>query len=144
MHFNTRWLRADEISSIIPLLITLYPKNTEALLKQRLQEMLQLNYKCAAIFSDDGELAGICGIWELNKHYVGKHIEPDNVVIAHKFRGKGLGQQLMEFIHQYAIGQGCLASELNCYTGNQEGVRFWIAQGYRILGFHMQKKFKES
>jgi GNAT superfamily N-acetyltransferase len=76
----------------------------------------------------------------MTKYYVGKHIEPDNVIIHPDYRGSGVGEALMKWIYNYAISQGCVASELNCYVSNNAGQKFWINQGYNVIGFHFQKQ----
>ncbi|EQD69526.1 GCN5-related N-acetyltransferase, partial [mine drainage metagenome] len=50
-------------------------------------------YQCAGLY-DDGRLIGICGLWILTKYYVGKHIEPDNVVIQ-----EDIGPEVSEEAH---------------------------------------------
>jgi GNAT superfamily N-acetyltransferase len=89
------------------------------------------------------QLIGMSGLWLLNKYYVGKHIEPDNVMVLPEYRGNGIGEQLLEWITAYGKAQGCIASELNCYVNNSEGLKFWLNNGYKVLGFHCQKKFEE-
>lgn len=129
----------EQIHSIIPLLQILNPKIEESVLQTRLDEMLQQNYKCLGVF--DGErLIGISGLWIVTKLYVGKHIEPDNVVIHPDYRNQGIGEQMMQWIYDYGRQNGCVASELNCYVSNEKGHKFWFNEGYKILGFHFQKK----
>ena len=128
------------MGTIIPLLKVLDESINDETLNQRLDGMLDNNYECVGAYHND-ELIGICGLWTLNKYYVGKHIEPDNVIILPKHRSSGVGEQMMTWIYEYAKTKGCEASELNCYVSNHKGVRFWIKQGYRIIGYHMQKKF---
>lgn len=136
--YQVKLIPQEDLATIFPLLKILDPNIAEELLQQRLQEMQQHNYLCAGIY--DGELLiGISGMWILYKYYVGKHIEPDNVMIHPDHRGSGAGEALMNWIHDYAKEQGCLASELNCYVSNSKGVAFWVKQGYRILGFHFRK-----
>lgn len=115
----------------------------EALLNERIADMvLHHNYECIGVYAGD-ELIGMSGLWILNKYYVGKHIEPDNVVILPAYRGKGIGQQLLKWMDDYGKAQGCVASELNCYVNNSEGLKFWLNNGYKVLGFHCQKKFED-
>ncbi len=126
--------------SIIPLLKLLNGTIPEATLKQRLDEMVTQGYKCIGIF--DGEtLIGVCGIWILTKYYVGRHIEPDNVIITPEYRGKNIGHELMIWIEEYAKANGCVAGELNCYVGNQRAHRFWEKEGYEVIALHFQKKY---
>lgn len=133
-------LPREQISNIIPLLRLLDDKITEDVLKERLNEMFDRGYICLGVFDGD-KLIGISGLWILTKYYVGRHIEPDDVVILPEYRGLGVGEKMMEWIYQFAKEQGCVASELNCYVGNSAGQKFWANEGYRIIGFHYQKKF---
>lgn len=63
-------------------------------------------------------------------------------MILPEFRNKKYGDLLINHIHAIAEKENCEASELNVYTNNSAGIKFWINKGYRILGFHMQKSFK--
>lgn len=128
----------EDIYSIIPFLHILNKNIPEEILKERLDEMIKYNYKCIGIF-DEKQLIGICGIWILVKYYVGKHIEPDNVIILPEYRSKNIGKKLMHYIEEYAKNIGCIASELNCYIQNEEGKKFWEQEGYKAIGYHFQK-----
>lgn len=137
--FDIRLIPKDELHTIIPLLRILNDAIDENTLQERLEDMKQRNYACAGVY-DGARLIGICGLWILNKYYVGKHIEPDNVMILPQYRNKGVGEQMMQWVYEYGRSQGCIASELNCYVVNDKGIRFWLNQGYKIIGFHCQKK----
>jgi GNAT superfamily N-acetyltransferase len=123
---------------IIPFLRLLNEKIAEDILDNRLTEMFSQGYKCVGIFNNK-KMIGISGLWIMTKYYVGKHIEPDNVIIHPDYRGSGVGEALMKWIYEYAISQNCIASELNCYVSNNAGQKFWINQGYNVIGFHYQK-----
>ena len=140
MNIKFELLPRTEIKNIIPLLRVLDERFSEELLEERLNEMFERGYLCVGVFDND-KLIGLSGLWILTKYYVGRHIEPDDVVILPAYRGKGIGEQMMQWIYQFAKEQGCVASELNCYAGNSAGQKFWANEGYRIIGFHYQKKF---
>jgi len=140
MSYTIKLIPKAEIETILPLLQMLNETISTETLHERLGDMLVKNYECVGVY-DNETLIGISGIWLLNKYYVGKHIEPDNVVIHPDYRNKGVGEMMMQFVHNYAIENGCAASELNCYTANQNGIKFWINQGYKLIGFHFQKRF---
>lgn len=133
-----RLINQEELHTILPFLQMLNEKTSADILSERLKDMQTHNYKCVGVYDGD-KLIGITGIWILTKHYIGKHIEPDNVIIHPDYRNQKIGEQLFQWIFDYARTQGCVASELNCYVQNHKGVRFWINQGYRIIGYHMQK-----
>ncbi len=131
--YRIELIEKDNLSIILPLLEALNEKlSTDVLMKE-------YNYHCAGVY-DGNKLIGICGLWILVKHYVGKHIEPDNVIIDQRYRNKGIGELMMQWVTDYAKTIGCEALELNCYVQNSSGLKFWMNKGYKVLGFHLQKK----
>ena len=139
MNFEIRKIEKEEISNILPLLQILNPGMDHELISQRIDIMLQHQYECIGIYDGD-RLIGISGYWILHKVYAGKHIEPDNVIIHPDYRNKKLGEKLLEWIHDLARKENCNTSEINCFSINHAGYKFWINQGYEIIGFHMIKK----
>jgi diamine N-acetyltransferase len=139
---NTRTIRLlenYELPLTMPLIQLLNPSLTEQVLRERMDAMPAFGYHCVGVF--DGDVCiGCCGFWVLLKYYAGKHIEPDNVVIHPDYRSQGIGEQMIRFVEQYAKEIGCEGLELNAYTTNHAGQKFWMNQGYKIVGFHMQKK----
>ena len=129
----------SDIHKIIPLLQLLNKELETTIIATRLDEMVKQGYQCAGIYHQE-KLIGICGIWILTKYYIGKHIEPDNMVFLPEYRSQGLGKKLIEWIHQYGKSLGCVASELNCYLANERGQKFWQTEGYDKIAFHFQKK----
>lgn len=136
--YEIKLIPKTEMKSIIPFLQILNDKISVEVLNKRIDEMLAINYECVGVY-DKHNLIGISGLWILNKYYAGRHIEPDNVVIHPDYRNNGIGELMMKWIYDYAKKNGCDSSELNCYVTNQEGIKFWINQGYKIIGYHFQK-----
>lgn len=135
-----RMIPSEEIHCIIPLLKILDTRFSDDTLKDRLDEMLDSGYQCVGIYEND-KLIGVSGLWILYKYYVGKHIEPDNVILAHEYQGRGIGRQLMAWIYAYGKSIGCVGSELNCYVTNESGQKFWESEGFEPIGVHYQKIF---
>ena len=126
---------------ILPLLTELNNYTSKEVLIDRLKEMAQQeNYKCIGMYLNN-ELIGISGLWHIIRHYCGKTIEPDHVVISSEHRNKGLGKLLFQWIYNYAEKNGYEASELNTYIRNKKSHKFYENEGYRKLGFHYLKKF---
>ena len=71
---------------------------------------------------------------------MGKHIELDNIIILPEYQNKNIGTKLMAWIELYAKENNCVASELNCYVGNEEAHRFWKKEKYELIALHFQKK----
>ena len=133
---------AENIFSIVPLLQQLNSSISEETMKLRLNEMISQGYECVGVFKKE-TLIGISGLWIRTQYYVGKHIEPDNIVLHPDYRDQKIGRQLMQWIYNYGVSKGCVASELNCYVQNERGNGFWKSEGYEIIGHHYQKKFKD-
>ncbi|AOW19888.1 GNAT family N-acetyltransferase [Urechidicola croceus] len=128
----------DDIYDIIPLLKQLNDKTPEDILKNRLLEMVEQNYECAVMYANK-TLIGVCGMWFMTRHYIGKSMEIDHVIIDHNYRDLGLGKRFFSWIYNYAKDKGCDASELNAYVQNQKSHKFYFNEGYNIYGFHFLK-----
>ena len=136
--YNIKIIPKENIDQIIPLLEILNPKTEKEILIQRLNDIKEINYQCIGVY-DHTHLIAISGIWILNKIYAGKHIEPDNVVVHPDYRNHGIGEQLLNWIHEYGRSLGCFTSELNSRITNENGNRFWKRMGYKVVGYHFIK-----
>ena len=132
-----------ELLSILPLVKILNPDIDEAVLARRLEEMPGQGYQCAGAYFE-GRLVGICGLWIATRFYCGKYLEPDNVVVYPDFRSLGVGQKLMAWVYDYARAQNCEVAELNSYVVSPRSHKFYFNEGFRILGFHFQKRMDEE
>ncbi|WP_108425566.1 GNAT family N-acetyltransferase [Flagellimonas amoyensis] len=142
--YTIQWIPQEKLKDILPLAYILNREKIPlAVLENRLTEMIPMGYKCIGVY-DQEELIGICGVWVLNKLYAGKHVEPDNVMIAPNYQGKGIGQLMMDFLFVYAKEIDCETAEVNCYAENTRGKKFWETHGYVPLGYHMIKKLKNE
>lgn len=141
MPVDFKIIDAKDIFVIIPFLQKLSDDaNSEAVLQERLLEMVTQNYECIGVYKN-GNLIGVCGLWFMTRHYVGKSVEIDHLYIEKKSQGQGLGKIVMEWVDNYAQSKGCKASELNTYVQNYPSHKFYYNQGYEIKGYHFLKKF---
>ncbi|WP_431167604.1 GNAT family N-acetyltransferase [Tenacibaculum halocynthiae] len=134
----------ERIFKIIPLLTVVNTTTPSDVLKLRIEEMTTYsNYECVGVFDND-KLIGICGLWYSTRHYIGKSVEPDHVVIDETYRGKNIGKQFFNWIYEYTKSKGCEAMELNTYTGNRKSHKFYYNEGFEIYGFHFLKVLRED
>ena len=133
----------ENILDIIPLLRQLNEKTPLKILEERLKEMVSQNYECIGMY-DNQKLIGICGIWYMTRHYIGKSMEVDHVVIDSNYRNRGFGKFFFEWIYNYSIKKGCEASELNTYVSNPKSHKFYYNEGYNIYGFHFLKILRKD
>lgn len=137
-------IEKESILDIIPLVQKINSKTPEELLKQRFLEMIELpHYECIGLFVDE-KLVGVTGLWYTTRHYIGKSVEPDHVVIDEAYRGKKLGKQFFKWIYEYTALKGCEAVELNTYTGNTKSHKFYYNEGFDIYGFHFLKVTRDD
>lgn len=142
MPITFKILEPSQINTIIPLVLKLNNhKISEAVLKQRFAEMVTQNYECAALYDRD-KLIGIAGMWFCTRHYSGRSVELDHVIIDDAYRKKGLGKQFMKTIYDYALQKGFQSVELNTYVQNHLSHKFYMNEGFEILGYHFLKKLQ--
>ena len=102
-------------------------------------EMIPSGYRMVGIF--DGDLCvGISGMWFGTKLYCGKYLEADNVVIDEKYRSKGVGKILFDWMEAEGKRLGCTLLMLDAYVENFPVHRFYYRQGFIARGFHYLKK----
>ncbi len=137
---SIRIIEPEKIFIIIPLLQKLGKYTvSEEVIKERLLEMVQQNYECLGIF-DDNQLIGICGLWFQTRHYAGRSVEMDHVIIDDTSRGRGVGKLLVEFVTNYAKKKSCNWIELNSYVHNFPSHKFFYNQGFVAKGYHFVKE----
>ena len=101
--------------------------------------MVQLpDYKCFGLLFKE-QLVGIATGWTTVRIYCGKQLELDNVIIDNKHSSKGYGKWFMHEIEIWSKKNDYDSIELNAYVENSRAHKFYLNQGYKILGFHFQK-----
>ena len=140
MSFEFKIIESKDIKAVIPLVQKLNNYEvSESLLKDRFSEMINQNYECAVIY-DGAIIIGVCGLWYCTRHYSGRSVEADHVIIDDAYRGQGLGKQFFDWIYKYLSAKGFETIELNTYVGNNPSHKFYYNEGFNILGYHFLKK----
>ena len=125
----------NEMLNHISVLNDIYPSLTREEYDRELDEMLPLNYGQVAVF--EGEICiGISGFWIGTKLWCGKYLELDNIVVLEKYRSKGVGKLLFDFLHKKAVENDCTMLSLDSYTHNFKAHKFFYNQGFSPKGFH--------
>ncbi|MTI30548.1 GNAT family N-acetyltransferase [Xanthovirga aplysinae] len=138
-------LGVDDIELILPLLQQLNPNLTPEILRSRLSEMFTYShYLCLGLLNEEGVVVGISSGWLTTRIYSGKQLELDNVIVDNKLQSNGVGGKFLELINSRAKQMGCETIELNTYVSNDRSHKFYFKQGYKILGFHFQKKLERE
>ncbi len=132
-------LDLSKIQDIAPLLEKLNAyKIPLEVLKQRCLEMATGHYECAVIW-DKERIIGVCGLWYCTRHYSGRSVEVDHVYIEDAYRGQRLGKQFFEWIYTHISSKEVETIELNAYVGNSGAHKFYLNEGFHIIGYHFLK-----
>jgi GNAT superfamily N-acetyltransferase len=133
----------ENIFEIIPLLKQLNDKSPTHLVRERLLEMTTQNYECVGMYLN-GKLIGICGIWYMTRHYIGKSSEIDHVVIDKKLQSKGYGKQFILWVVAHLKSKGVEACELNAYIPNVKSHIFYEREDFKKYGFHFLRVLRDD
>ena len=125
------------------LIIQLSPNLSFNEYESLLKLMIPHNYFQAAVY--DGEKCiGVSGYWLLAKLYSGKYIEIDNFVIDERYRSKGVGKLLVDWMMEEARNKGCSMAVLDAYVENFKAHHFYYREGFIARGFHYIKKLNDQ
>jgi shikimate dehydrogenase len=64
----------------------------------------------------------------------------DNVVVQEGFRHAGIGRELMEKAHEWAMAAGVESIELNVWEFNQDAIAFYKTLGYETISRKIRKR----
>jgi GNAT superfamily N-acetyltransferase len=134
-----RLMEPDELEDILPLMEDTHPDIPLELLEDRLAAMRDSHYGCVGGYCDE-QLVAVCGFWITTRFYCGKQLEVDNVAVDGIHRSKGIGRDMMAWVCDYARSIGCLTCELNTYVNNTRSHKFYMNEGFDIIGYHMEKE----
>ncbi|MFD1294679.1 GNAT family N-acetyltransferase [Lutibacter holmesii] len=138
---SVKILGKDYLGQILQLTKQLNPTLTSSELESRQLQMFEFeNYTCFGLFEDE-VLIGVASGWITVRLYSDRQLEIDNFVIDSDLQSNGYGKLFITEIELWAKANNCKTVELNTYVQNDRSHKFYFNKGYRILGFHFQKKF---
>jgi GNAT superfamily N-acetyltransferase len=132
---DVREVPTAALDTILDLVGRQNPKISPEQLAHRLELMAARHYRCVGAYLD-GKLVGVAGIWTGCRFYCGPYIEADNVIVDPAYRNRGIGQKLMDWIHDEGRRLGCYVAGLDSYVTFTDAHRFYERMGYTKLGYH--------
>jgi ribosomal-protein-alanine N-acetyltransferase len=78
---------------------------------------------------DDGRAAGFCTVW-----VIVDEVHINNVAIAPEFRGRGLGEALLEFVLRLWSGFGARRATLEVRRSNLTAINLYSKLGFTVAG----------
>lgn len=132
-----------EMLEHIALLQEMYPNLSVEDYAKDLDEMIPNNYIQVAVF-ENGECLGLSGVWFGTKLWCGKYIELDNIIVSNKFRSKGVGKLIFDYVQNLGEEMGVSMLSLDSYTTNHKAHKFFYNEGFGPKGFHFIKVLNEA
>lgn len=131
----------EHLEKVLDLLQELNPDMERKRLEEIQLRMVELpNYDCFGLFSN-GQLIGISSGWTTVRVYCGKQLELDNVIIDSRLQSKGYGKFFINAIKEWILNNDYESLSLNTYVQNARSHKFYFNEGFKILGFHFEKRF---
>jgi len=133
-------LSKGDIDNMLPLVFQLNKAYEESQMRIYLEEMFNYEtYVCFGLFLEE-QLIGITSGWTATKLYSGKQLEIDNVIVDSEFQSNGYGKFMEKAIVIWCKERNYNSVELNTYVKNSGSHKFYFNQGYKIIGYHFEKK----
>lgn len=134
----------EEMLQHLDVLQDLYPSLTLEEYSRDLDEMLPNNrYGQVAVFDGD-KCIGLTGYWIGTKLWCGKYLEIDNLVVSKKYRSKGAGKFMFDYLSEKAKQENCVMMSLDSYTYNFKAHKFFYNEGFAPRGFHFINILQED
>lgn len=128
---NIRPAEAHDSFALISLLAELGYGNTESLMNQRLQQLINHPDETLLVAADHQTVLGF-----LSLHFIpqlalsGDFARISYFCIADGERSKGVGQQLLQYAEQLARQHGCDRMEVHCHEKRIKANQFYAREGY--------------
>lgn len=133
----------SEMMKHIALLQEMYPNLSLEDYSKDLDDMIPNNYFQVAVF-ENGKCLGLSGVWFGTKLWCGKYIELDNIIVSNKFRSKGVGKYIFDYVQNLGKEMGVSMLSLDSYVTNHKAHKFFYNEGFGPKGFHFIKILEED
>ncbi|MDC1435875.1 GNAT family N-acetyltransferase [Gammaproteobacteria bacterium] len=98
-------------------------------------------YKLAYI-REEANIVAVAGYRINTNLFMGKHLYIDDLVTAESQRSKGYGENLLSWLRELAISEGCSYLHLNSGTHRGRAHKFYFEQGFTIASYHFSEQLK--
>ena len=105
--------------------------------------MEQAGYKLLCV-EEGGKVVAVAGYRIGLNLFMGKHLYVDDLVTAGDVRSKGYGEQLISWLREHAIAEGCQYFHLDSGTHRGAAHRFYFRQGFTIASYHFSEKLSDG
>ena len=130
----------DELRATWPVMRQLRPHLDEGRYVELVRSMAAEGYRVAALYDEDGRVAGVAGYRFMTMLYAGRVLYLDDLVTDEAARSKGHGGTLLDWLKQQARENGCAELQLISHTKREAAHRFYFREGFGIECFEFRWK----
>ena len=94
-------------------------------------------YQLAALY-DENAVRAVAGYRIMEMLYYGKIMYVDDLNTDERFRSKGYGKELMDWLKAEAIAQGCAQLHLDSGVQREQTHRFYFRERFTINCYHFR------
>ena len=110
-------------------------------LKKNLIDMLENKDETILVIDYNGIIIGYAAISQY-KNNVTNTIWIEQIIIDNKYRNKGYGKELIKEISEFAKKNNCGRIELNCWSFNEDALKFYEKIGFKEQRVILEKEVK--
>jgi GNAT superfamily N-acetyltransferase len=130
----------EEILATCAVMRELRPHVPEAEYVATVRRMMASDgYRLAACHLD-GAVAGVAGFRILEMLYSGRSLYVDDLSTAERFRSRGCGKALLDWLDAEAARLGCKELHLDSGVQREAAHRFYFRERMVISSFHFRKR----
>jgi GNAT superfamily N-acetyltransferase len=143
MNITIRHAKPTDIKALVCLLKELFEIEEDFVFEENKQSkglalMLESKKDCVVLAEHGSEVIGMCTVQTLISTAEGGYVGiVEDMVVANKYSGKGIGRQLIFEIESWAKSQGLIRLQLLADRNNQPALAFYTKMGWletRLIG----------
>lgn len=121
-----------------------YPSNKSNISERLYKIKFNKDYK-TLVAEVDSKVVGFIGLCKLYAYeYDGEYVRIISLVVNEKYRGKGIGTELLKSGEKWAISEGAIAIALNTGIKREKAHEFYNSNDYNIKGYSFSKSLDEN
>jgi GNAT superfamily N-acetyltransferase len=125
----------ERLGAVYPVMRELRTDLSEEDFHARFEAGHPLGYRIAALY-DEGECRAAAGYRLFTNFISGLHLYIDDLVTGERWRSKGYGRELNEYLVDLARREGCTSVQLDSNVRRTKAHRFYFRERYFISSFH--------
>lgn len=109
----------------------------------RIRRMMKTGYQLVFIETEDGQVPAVGGFRIEEMLHRGKSIYLDDLSTSEKFRSKGYGGKIIDWLLELAKKENCSSFHLDSGVQRFAAHRFYLKKGFNITSHHFAIQLKD-